>query len=59
MDAGFMREGVRADDGLVWRDGLADDPGQMPAGAEDLASLDASLRALAVAPGFERHDALF
>ena len=59
MDAGFMREGVRADDGLVGRDGLADDPGQMPAGPENLAGLDAGLGAVAVAPGLERHDDLF
>ena len=43
MDAGFVRERVAADDGLVGLDALAGDLGEQLAGREELPRVDAGL----------------
>ena len=58
VDAGLMREGVRADDRLARRDRHARDIAQALAALVDLLGVDARLGLIEVAARLERHDDL-
>ena len=55
VDAGFVREGVVADDGLVARDAGADHAGEQARGAVESLGADAGLDAVAIRPRAHRH----
>ena len=59
MDAGLMRKGVAAHDGLVGGDGAADDERQQAAGRIELLVLDAAVHAVHVGADLHRHDDFF
>ena len=59
VDAGAVREGVPADDGLVGRHGHTEEIGHHLAGAAEFRRVDAHFHAVIVAARFEPHHHLF
>ena len=59
MNAGFVREGVAADDGLVGLGSEGDDGAQELAGRVEVLGVDAGLEGEAVVAGLHGHDDLF
>ncbi len=59
MDAGFVRKGVCANDGLVGLHRVAGHAGHQFGGRHDLRGVDAGVEVENVAAGFNRHDHFF
>ena len=55
VDAGLVGKGVGADDGLVVRDGLADDHGEQAAGGVELLGLNVAFEAVVVLAHAQGH----